>query len=191
MTTILPQAFYQKPALELTPMILGKYLVRKTEKGILPGQITEVEAYPSWVDNVSQGNKRTPRTEILYAGPGFTYIYLVYGLYYMLCVSTNKKAIPDCVLIRSVIPDEGVEIMRENYGREVQTNRDLTNSPGKLCKSFGISKELYGEPVTGNRIWIEDRGVVVDHSKIQSTPRIGISKNLKGWDLPYRFVVVD
>jgi len=181
--------FYQKPALELVKDFLGKYLVFNSPKGRVSGMISDVEAYPAFTDNVSHGNKRTARTEVMYREGGLVYVYLIYGIYHQFAVVVNKQEIPEVIFIRGVIPDEGVEIMKQNFEKEVKKIKELTSRPGNLCKSFGITKELYGADLTGEIIYIEDRGIIIDPLKIKSTRRVGISKKLDGSDLPLRFYV--
>lgn len=168
---------------------LGKYLVYNSPKGKLSGMIVEVEAYPAFVDKVSHGNKRTKRTEVMYKNGGYAYIYLIYGLYHQFAVVVNKQDIPEVVFIRALLPEEGVEIMKENFGKEVKNIKDLTKSPGNLCKSFGITSDLYGEDLTGDRLFIEDRGVSINSSRITASKRVGISSKLAGSRAELRFLL--
>ena len=79
--------------------------------------------------------------------------------------------------------------MRQNFGREVEDKKELTKSPGNLCKSFGISLDMYGEDLTGDIIWIEDRGIKVAERQINSDARVGIKKDLKGSQDKFRFYI--
>jgi DNA-3-methyladenine glycosylase len=166
---------------------LGKYLIHETDRGRISGLITDVEAYPAFVDEVSHGNKRTKRTEVMYGPGGYAYIYLIYGMYYQFAIVVNKPEIPEVVFIRGVKPEKGVELMRENFGREVDDDMIMTRTPGNLCKSFGITTDLYGEYLVGDRLFLEDRGFKFDPSKVKSDTRIGISERLKGSDRKLRF----
>ena len=181
--------YYQKPAVDLAQDFLGKYLVYNSPKGRLSGMISDVEAYPAFTDDVSHGNKRTSRTEVMYKEGGFVYVYVIYGIYYQLAVVVNKLEIPEVIFIRGVIPDEGIEIMKENFGKEVRKVGELTNKPGNFCKSFGVARQLYGTDLTGDTIYLEDRGIKIDPLKIRSVNRVGISKKLKGSNLPLRFYI--
>jgi DNA-3-methyladenine glycosylase len=111
-------------------------------------------------------------------------------MYYQFAVVVNGINLPEVVFIRGVIPDEGIEIMKENFGREVKNNFDLTKSPGNLCISFGINMDLYGADLTEDLIYLEDRGVKINPKKIVTDKRVGISKKLKGYDLPLRFKII-
>lgn len=176
----LPKSFYQKPAEKVAKEFLGKHLVYNSPKGKVSGKIIEVEAYPAFSDKVSHGNKRTKRTEVLYKEGGYAYIYLIYGIHHQFAVVVNKEDIPEVVFIRAVIPEEGTDIMKRNFGRVVKNEKDLARSPGNLCKSFGITLDLYGEDITKNKLYLEDRGEKVNKDKIVASSRVGISKKLKG-----------
>jgi len=186
MTKKLPKSFYQGNAVELAPKFLGKYLVHKTAQGIISGMITEVEAYPAFVDKVSHGNKRTKRTEVMYRNGGYSYVYKVYGIHYQFAVVVNQKDIPEVVFIRAVKPEEGSDIMKKNFGREVDI-ATLTKTPGNLCKSFGITEDLYGIDLKGNILYLEDRNVAVDRKDIMTDRRVGINRNLQGNEKQFRY----
>lgn len=187
--TKISKDFYQQPALEIVKDFLGKYLVYESPKGKVAGKIIDVEAYPAFTDKVSHANKRTARTEVTYGEGGYAYVYLIYGIYHQFAVVVNKKDVPEVVFIRAVIPTEGIEIMQENYGKPVKKVTDLTKSPGNLCKSMGITLDLYGEDITDNKLYIENRGEVIDPANIQSVSRVGISSSLEGHDQPLRFFI--
>ncbi len=158
-------------------------------KGRMSGIISDVEAYPAFVDDVSHGNRRTPKTEVMYDEGGLVYIYFIYGIHYQFAVVVNKKDIPEVIFIRAVIPKEGIEIMKENFAGEAKNINNLTKSPGNLCKSFGFDKKLYGADLTGNIIFIEDIGIETSQLGIKSTHRIGINKQKKGRASKFRFLV--
>ncbi len=179
--------FYLQPAIECAPDFLGKKLVHETKAGRLSGIIYDVEAYPGFTDEVHHGNKRTERTEIMFRDGGYAYVYLIYGTWYQFAAVVNKDSIPDVVFIRAVIPIEGIEIMKNNFGRNVKDDILLTNSPGKLCRSFGITKDLYGVDLTANGFRLEDVDIKISLNDIQKSKRIGISQKLKGADAELRF----
>lgn len=183
----LSKRFYQRPATEVVKEFLGKYLVYNSPRGKVSGQIIDVEAYPAFSDKVSHGNKRTARTEVMYQDGGLAYVYLIYGIHRQFAVVVNRKDVPEVVFIRAVIPSEGVKLMRENFGQEVKDEKELTKSPGNLCKSFGIDMTLYGEDLTGDKIFIEDRGIVIAPENIVSDKRVGINHKLEGSKKKLRF----
>lgn len=199
----LPKSFYQQSATQVAPLLLGKYLVHKTNKGLVSGKIIDVEAYPAFVDEVSHGNKRTKRTEIMYKKGGYAYIYLIYGKHHQFAIVVNQKDVPEVVFIRAIIPEDGISLLKDNYGKEVTHTKHLTKSPGRLCKSFGITLDLYGEDLTGDKLFVEDRGVCVNSGTIEmgvpvslglskKNPicignRVGVSNKLEGWNEKLRF----
>ena len=121
------------------------------------GKIVETEAYLGRIDKAAhtyQG-KKTARNRILYGPAGFLYVYLCYGLYWQLNVTTGRG---QCVLIRAL----------ETEGKEA-------NGPGKLTRWLEIDKSFYGEDLEKSaRIWIEDRGEKINRRDIIAAPRIGI-----------------
>jgi DNA-3-methyladenine glycosylase len=186
---IIPKYFYRHSAITLAPTFLGKYIVHNTPKGKLGGIITDVEAYPAFSDNVSHGNKRTKRTEIMYGEGGHAYVYLIYGIYHQFAVVVNGKDIPEVVFIRAVKPVEGIDIMKKNIGRLVKNDTDLTKSPGLFCKAFNITIDHYGADLQGDTIWIEDRGVVIKPEEIKIATRVGIKRGLEGSGEKLRFYI--
>jgi DNA-3-methyladenine glycosylase len=163
----LPRNFYIRDVLDVAPEIPGKNLVMKLSNGATGKyRITEVEAYRGSEDRACHAFKgRTSRTEIMYHEGGKLYIYLIYGMYWMMNIVTAGKDIPQAVLIRGL----------ENY-----------QGPGKITKSLGIDKSYYGEDlVVSERIWIEDPGLAVI---IKSSPRIGIDYAGEYWkSRPWRY----
>jgi len=141
--------------------LLGKYIVRQIGGKKFGGRIVETEAYIGPQDKASHafGGKITPRNLAEYLIGGHIYIYLVYGMYWQLNISTYKKGKPECVLIRA---------LNSNL-------RKLADGPGKLCRYLKLNKSFYGEDLTkSKRIWLEDRGEKINPKDIKSSPRIGI-----------------
>jgi|TARA_Y100000310_G_scaffold345555_1_gene466557 DNA-3-methyladenine glycosylase len=168
---ILPQAFFEKPTLEVAEKLLGKFLVRHYRGREQAYMITEVEAYDGFSDKASHAHKgKTVRTEIMFGEAGYWYVYLVYGMHHMLNVVTGKKEYPAAVLIRSV---KGV------------------SGPGRLTKELSVGKLLNTRKVSKESgLWIEDRGVKVEKKDIKKTPRIGVSYAGPVWsNKHYRFVL--
>jgi len=127
--------------------------------------------------SVRGGGKITPRNVAEYMIGGHIYIYLVYGMYWQLNISTGKKGSPECFLIRALEPENG--------------QRNLANGPGKLCRWLHLDKSFYGEDVTtSRRLWLEDRGEKIKKSNIASGPRIGIDYAGPVWaKKPWRIYV--
>ncbi len=152
--------FYTRDVLEVAPALIGKALVRVFPGGeIRKYLITEVEAYRGEEDLACHAAiGRTARTKIMYNRGGCLYVYLIYGMYWMLNIVSSVENIPQAVLIRGV---QGI------------------NGPGKLTRQLQIDKSFYGESlVDSQRIWVEDTGGNVDY---YTTPRINIDYAGEEW----------
>jgi DNA-3-methyladenine glycosylase len=187
----LPRRFYtREDTLQVARDLLGKLLVVPAPDGSrVSGAIVETEAYMGPEDKGSHafGNRRTKRTEPMFGEGGHAYIYFVYGMHYQFNVVANVKDVPHAVLIRAVEPVEGIEWMKVRRGMEYGVN--LTNGPGKLCQALGIDLGLNTMDLTGDRIWIEKRGITVAPESILSGPRVGIDYAEEFVSKPWRFWV--
>jgi DNA-3-methyladenine glycosylase len=163
----LTREFYIRDVLEVAPGLICKYLAIRLAEGSLKRFIvTEVEAYRGREDKACHAFKgRTARTEIMFKEGGRLYVYLIYGMYWMLNIVTGQEDNPQAVLIR------GVENMK---------------GPGKVTKSLGINGSFYGEDlVYSDRIWVEESGIV---PLIKTGPRIGIDYAGEYWKTrPWRY----
>ncbi|MEI6048531.1 MAG: DNA-3-methyladenine glycosylase [Bacteroidota bacterium] len=161
--------FYIRDVLVVAPELPGKNLVIRLSDGrCCRFQVTEVEAYRGAKDKACHACKgRTPRTEVMFHEGGLLYVYLIYGMYWMLNVVTGLENDPQAVLIRGV----------ENYP-----------GPGRLTKSIGIDKSFYGEDlVSSEKIWIEDEGIL---PVIKTGTRIGIEYAGEYWKTrPWRYYI--
>lgn len=184
----LGKGFYLRPAIESSTDFLGKVLVHKTPFGRVSGVVTDVEAYPSFIDEVHHGNKKTPRTEVMWREGGYAYVYVIYGIWNQCAAVVNKLNIPDVVFIRASFSLEGREIMEQQWNKPIK-DKDLACSPGKLCKSMLITKSLYGVDLTGNELFFEDWGIQIPKDLIKMTWRVGIDAKHRGFGNPWRFWV--
>ena len=101
MSKILTQGFFKRPAQEVAEDLLGKIIVRRIGKKRLAVRITELEIYDGFKDLASHASKgQTPRNKIMFAEGGYFYIYLVYGMYYMINITTGEKNYPSAILLR-------------------------------------------------------------------------------------------
>jgi DNA-3-methyladenine glycosylase len=161
--------FFTRDVLEVALLLPGKLLcVSGSNSDTMHYMITEVEAYRGEEDEACHANRgRTPRNEIMYNRGGFIYMYLIYGMYWMLNIVTAKEGIPQAVLIRGI---KGF------------------NGPGKLTKHLSLDGSYYGEDICeSKRIWIEDHGIKVDIGKGK---RIGIDYAGSYWrDIEWRYYV--
>lgn len=152
----LKREFYTRDTLTVAKELLGKILVHKTPQGTVKGKIIEVEAYLGKKDAAAHSYKASPfgRTNVMYREGGYAYVYFIYGMYYCFNVVTNLKDIPEGVLVRSVRPLEGIELMQQR--RKTNNIKNLCNGPGKLCIAFDIDKSCYGLDLCGDKLYIED-----------------------------------
>ena len=141
--TKLDYAFFHRPCLEVAQDLVGKLLVHKTESGIQYLRISETESYCGADDTACHVSKgRTPRTEVFYADAGTLYVYLCYGMHWMLNIVTGEKDEPEAVLIRACMDAAG---------------------PGKLTKALGITGDRNrSSVVTSESLWIGDDGFVCE-----------------------------
>lgn len=188
----LPQAFYEKDdVVQISRDLLGKYLFTNVDGIVTGGMIVETEAYNGRCDKACHAfNKKTKRTAIIYDEGGKAYVYLCYGIHYLFNVTTNVEGKADAILVRGIEPVEGLDIMLERRNMQKILPR-LTAGPGVLSQALGISKEQYGEPLTGESIWIEDRGVELSESEIRVSKRIGVDYAGEDALLPWRFYIKD
>src|SRR5688572_32624693 len=192
---ILTRDFYARPTLEVARDLLGKLLVHRTADGVAAGMIVETEAYIGEDDPACHAAPGpTQRNAPLYGPPGMAYVYLNYGIHYLVNAVTEAEGHPAAVLIRALHPVDGLALMRKRRapdGHHIDDD-DLCRGPGNLTRALGITLtdnllDLTLRPGSGqasSRLYIEDRGMRV--GEIASGPRIGITV---GVDKPWRFWV--
>lgn len=164
---VLPTFFFTRDALTVAPELLGKFLVRKYDNGQIERfRIIEVEVYKGGEDLACHASKgRTKRTEVMFHSGGKIYMYLIYGIYWMLNIVTGQQDEAQAILIRGV---EGVI------------------GPGRLTKRLALDGSFYGEKIPSPRIWIEDS---CEQPQYVTTPRMGIDYAKEWKDVPWRFIV--
>jgi len=165
----LERNFYRYDVLEVAPALLGKYLVRQwPDNSISRYTITETEAYRGGEDRACHASKGpTKRNQVMFGDGGYVYMYLIYGMYWMLNVVTGVEEQPQAVLVRGL--------------REV-------SGPGRLTKLTGLDRDYYGEDlVSSNRVWIEGSGISPEYT---TGPRVGIDYAGDPWkDKPWRYIM--
>ena len=146
--TVLTKDFFIRPVLSVAPSLLGKYLVRRIGAKTIAFKITEVEAYDGPLDKACHASKGlTPRTAPMFESGGIFYVYLCYGMHWMLNIVTGPKNYPAAILIRAAEDDSGEVI-------------SVINGPAKLTKALRIDKSLNAKPATpASGLWFEDRGI--------------------------------
>ncbi len=185
----LPLQFYQHPDVILIAReLIGKIIITKIGGLTTSARIVETEAYIGLTDKASHsfGGKRTARNEHMYAAAGIAYVYICYGMHHLFNVVTNKKEIPDAVLIRAVDPLKGIDVMLKRTGKKVLDNT-LTKGPGNAAKALGISKMHSGTNLLGAEIYIADDGFELNKQLVGASKRIGVESAGAAADYPYRF----
>ena len=158
---VLSREFYERPTLTVAKELLGKVLVHRTPAGNAAGMIVETEAYIGEDDPACHAAPGpTRRNAPLYGPPGFAYVYLNYGIHYLVNAVTEAEGHPAAVLIRALVPLDGIPLMEERRapnGRRIDAN-DLCRGPGNLTRALGISLADNLIDLVSSRLVIEDRG---------------------------------
>lgn len=195
----LSREFYTRDdTLRIARDLLGKILVVPTESGErVSGIIVETEAYLGVEDKAAHsfGNRRTKRTETMFATGGTVYIFFIYGMYYQFNVVAGAADKPHAVLIRAIEPFENIELMRERRrvnGKNPTAkmpDKNLTSGPGKLCIALGVDKSFNNRSLLDDKVWLEsgDNSAV----KICSGKRIGVDYAEEFAEKPWRFWIKD
>jgi DNA-3-methyladenine glycosylase len=178
----LPRAFYDRPTLAVARDLVGKVLVHRRQGASTSGIIVEAEAYIGEDDPACHAAPgRTRRNEPLYGPPGFSYVYLNYGIHCLVNVVTEAEHSPAAVLIRALEPLDGIATMRRRRAREMKGRRasrvslathDLCRGPGNLTMAMGITLAGNRLDLEGDRLFVEDCGLSV--GPVVWGPRIGI-----------------
>jgi DNA-3-methyladenine glycosylase len=158
---------------ELARFLIGKMLVRTLAEGVAGGRIVETEAYDIGDPAGHAYRGVTPRNRALFLERGHAYVYLAYGVSFMLNVSSETSGVGAGVLIRAIEPTDGVTIMERNRGAE--RVRDLARGPGRLCVALGIDRRLDGiDLCRAGPLWLGSDGQATD--EIGRSKRIGITR---------------
>jgi DNA-3-methyladenine glycosylase len=159
--------------------LLGKVLVHRTRAGTAAGMIVETEAYIGEDDPACHAAPGpTMRNAPLYGVPGIAYVYLNYGIHYLVNAVTESEGSPAAVLIRALEPIDGIDVMmRRRKGDPIS----LCRGPGNLTQALGITLVENRLDLTSSRLSIEDRDLVPQ--RVAWGPRIGIRH---GTDRPWR-----
>ncbi len=190
----LQRNFFNRNTQVVAKELLGKYLVRKTNKGELIGKIVEVEAYLGPNDKACHcyNYKKTEKTKVMYMQPGTIYVYYIYGMYFCLNVITEPEGIPCAVFIRQLYPIDGIDLMKENRRAKIGKNyKNLTDGPSKLCMAMNITKEEFNgkDSCSPNSKLFFTLGKKVNDNEIISHKRIGIDYAEEDKDLLLRFTL--
>jgi DNA-3-methyladenine glycosylase len=167
----LSRAFFARPAPSVAVDLLGKALCRRLPSGVVRAAIVETEAYHGPLDRASHAHRgRTPRNAVMFGPAGRWYVYLCYGVHWMLNVVTGRPGEPSAVLVRGVI----------GHPR-----------PGLLTRALSVDRRLGGAPASrASGLWVEDAGFRPARGEVLRGPRVGVAYAGPEWaGKPWRFAL--
>lgn len=183
-------SFYrQSDVVDIARQLIGKVLCTQIgDSDLTSGLIVEAEAYCGRGDKACHANNgtRTQRTETMYQPGGIAYVYLCYGIHHLFNVVTDVQDKADAVLIRAIEPLEGKKLMMERRSSQ-KIGPTLTAGPGRLTQALGITTDFDTADLTGNTIWIEDRGNIISKDEVVAAKRVGVDYAGADADRPWRF----
>lgn len=201
----LNRKFFNRDTVDVAKELLGRYLVRRIGGKIVKAKIIETEAYCGIEDKACHASKGlTPRTKVMFGPAGFTYVYLIYGMYHCLNIVTEKKGYPAAVLIRGCeliklkARNSKFEINSKNKKSKFKSVSDFDirisnfklNGPGKVCRKLKIDRTLNNINIaTSKDMWIEDFKEPIKPNQIKKTKRIGVDYAGKWKDKLWRFYI--
>lgn len=173
MSNALTPSWFDRPVLDAARELLGMNLCRRMPDGsVLRLRINETEAYDGPEDLACHAskNRRTPRNAVMFGPAGHYYIYLCYGVHWLLNIVTGPVDYPAAVLLRGA---------------------GEANGPGKLTKRMAITKAQNLHPVgKAADLWVEVSGAPLTGDNVLRTARIGVGYAGEHWaNVPYRFVI--
>ena len=169
----LPRQFYARRTLVVARQLIGMNLVHLDGGVRRVGRIVETEAYQGPEDLAAHSAKgKTARNEVMFGGPGHSYVYFIYGVWYCMNVVVREEGVPHAVLIRALEPIEGLD--------------DKTWGPGLLCRAMNIDRSLNGVDLLGTKLWLE-RPAASKRVRIATATRIGVDYAGDWAQRPWRF----
>ncbi len=185
----LERDFFNRNTLQVTRELLGARLVRLEQGARTAGIIVETEAYRGEDDLGCHAHVGyTPRTRVLYGPPGHAYVYFTYGNYWMLNFVAEREGFPAAILIRAILPTEGLErIAARRAGRPP---KQWTDGPGKICIALAINKAQNEADLCAPQaeLFVE-YGDEIPDSDVTIGPRVGLNNVPEPWkSIPWRFL---
>lgn len=189
---LLPASFYQRPVVDVARDLIGKLLVRRLDGLRVSGVICETEAYDGEQDKACHARSgKTERNSVMYGKAGLAYVYFTYGMHWMLNCVCGPEGYPAAVLMRALIPLEGLEFIASQ--RAGISAKDWCSGPARLTRAFAIGRDCNNIDLTDGQsgLFLEDRPDIPEENVIR-THRIGIQYAGEPWvSLPWRFVLRD
>lgn len=182
---LLPREFFDRPAVEVAPELLGHRVQHETAEGVVVVRLTEVEAYEGESDPASHAYRgRSRRNATMYGEPGHVYVYFTYGMHFCMNVVCLPAGTASAVLLRAGEVVAGHDLARSRRGSKV-TDRDLARGPARLTSALGIARAEDGldgcAPAGPVRLC---RASVGYDGAVLSSARTGVAK---AHEAPWRF----
>lgn len=182
---VLNREFYQRDTITVAKSLLGQIVVCREGGGggiETSGMIVETEAYMGRIDPAAHSYRgKSERTAVMFGEKGFAYVYMIYGMYYCMNVTSGPENEPEAILIRALEPISGISTMEERRKKQ----KDLCNGPGKLCMAMNIDKRHNGIDLTKPDLLFIERGR--DIPEITASKRINIDYAGEAKDYLWRF----
>lgn len=188
----LPRWFFARHTVEVARQLLGMRLVRIWHGQRLSGVIVETEAYRGEEDLGCHARAGlTARTRVMYGQPGHAYVYFTYGMHWMLNFVTEEEGFPAAVLLRAIMPVEGLETIAAR--RKGKPERLWTNGPAKVCQALAIDGSCNGLDLClpQAELFLE-WGQPIPDGRVTIGPRVGLNNVPEPWkSIPWRFVALE
>ncbi len=158
----------------LARYLIGKVIVHDAASGRLSGRIVETEAYPVGDPASHAFRGKTPRNSVLYLERGHAYVYLAYGISYLLNVSSERAGIGAGVLLRAIEPLDGIELMNGTHPRKERA--DIGRGPGRLTKALKVDLRQDGVDLcsASSSLWLAETSHKT--GAIGKSVRIGLTR---------------
>ncbi len=187
----LSRDFFNRPTLLVSRELIGCRLVKHEVDTRISGVIVETEAYIGQEDLACHARSgKTDRNRSMWGPPGHAYVYFTYGMHWMFNIVTEEAGTPAAVLVRALIPAEGLDIVQQR--RSGQPYKRLMDGPAKLCQGLAIDGDLDGIDLCapGSQLQLEEYGSLPD-SSVSTGPRVGLNNVLEPWkSMPWRFLAL-
>jgi DNA-3-methyladenine glycosylase len=187
----LDREFFRHPTVEVAKKIIGHRLVHIDSRSRrLSGIIVETEAYVGTQDLACHARSgKTKRNATMWGQPGHAYVYLTYGIHWMLNLVTEREGFPAAILLRGMWPIEGIPLMIERRaGRQFH---ELVDGPAKICQALSIDGSWDGHDLCApnSKLFIEFDQTIQSISVTRS-PRVGLNTVPEPWrSMPWRFFI--
>lgn len=184
---IADRSWFDRPAAELGPSLLGMLLVHDAPPGRVVGRIVEVEAYQGPEDLAAHSARgRTARNAVMFGPPGHLYVYLVYGLHHCANVVCGPGTKPEAVLLRAAEIVEGADLARRRRG--TAPDHRLASGPGNLGSAFGFDRSLNGADLTTGPVRLAPGK---PPARIERSARVGVDYAGAWASRPMRLSIAD